>query len=63
MRHADQGPQGQLARVPGDDVGRVEDEAVVEGGRGGAEVEGRVWFRGGGVRGDFARGDRVGVEG
>ena len=63
MRHADQSPQGQAARVEGDDVGRVEDEAVVKGGGGGTEEEGGVWFRGGGVGGDFPRGDGVGVEG
>ena len=61
--HADEGAQGEGARVERDDVGRVEDEAVVEGGGGGAEVEGRVWFGGGGVGGDGAGGDGVGVEG
>ena len=61
--HADEGAQGKGARVERDDVGRVEDEAVVEGGGGGAEVEGRVGFGGGGVGGDGAGGDGVGVEG
>ena len=58
---ADKGAQRQVARVERDDVGRIEDEAVVEGGGGGAEEEGRVRFRSGGVRGDRASGDRVGV--
>ena len=63
MGHADEGAERQVARVQGDDVGRVEDEAVVEGRGGSAEEEGGVWFGGGGVGGDFARGDGVGVEG
>ena len=63
MRHADQSPQGQAARVEVDNVGRVEDEAVVKGRGGGTEEEGGVWFWGGGMRGDFPRGNGVGVEG
>ncbi len=63
MGHADERAQGKLARVQGDDVGRVEDEAVVEGGGMGAEEEGCVGGWGGGVGGDGAGGDGVGVEG
>lgn len=63
MRHADQSPQGQVARVERDYIGRVQDEAVVEGRGGGAEEEGCVWLWGRGVSGDFSGGDGVGVEG
>lgn len=61
--HAHECAQGQVASVEWDYVGRVEDEAIVEGGGGGAEEEGCVWFWGGGVSGDFSGGDGVGVEG
>lgn len=63
MRHAYESPQGQVARVQGDNVGRVEDEAVVEGGGGGSEEECGVWFRSGRVSGDFTCRDRIGVKG
>ena len=63
MGHADECAQGQVAGVQWDYVGRVEDEAVVEGGGGAAEEEGCVWFWGGSVSGDFSGRDGVGVEG
>lgn len=62
MGHAHECTQGQVPGVERDYVGWVEDEAVVEGGGGGVEEEGRVWFWGGGVSGDFSGGDGVGVE-
>lgn len=62
--HFDEGAQDQVARVEGDDVGGVEDEAVVKGRGGGAEGEGGVWGRGdGGVWGYEAGGDGGGVDG
>lgn len=60
----DKGAEGQVARVEGDDVGWVEDEAVVEGWGCGAEGEGGVRGCGdGGVRGYEAGGDGGGVDG
>lgn len=62
--HFDECAQGQVARVEGDDVGGIEDEAVVEGWGGGAEGEGCVWGCGdGGVRGYEAGGNGGGVDG
>lgn len=63
VRHADEGAQGQVARVGRDDVGWVEDEAVVKGRGVRAEDEGRVRWGRGGVRGDGAGGDGVVVQG
>lgn len=63
MRHADEGAQRQIARVEWDYVGRVEDEAVVEGRGVRSKDEGRVWGWGGGVLGDGAGGNRMRVKG
>lgn len=61
--HAHECAQGQVASVERDDVGRVEDEAIVKGRGGGAEEECGVGLWGGGVSGDFSGGDGIGVEG
>lgn len=63
VREGDEGAEGEGAGVEGDSASGGDDHAVVKGGSGGGECEGGVGVRGrGGVRGDGAGGDAVGVE-